>query len=135
MTRAQIAVGAVAIGALVAAGGLSSSQRPAASLDAVPLLADKVVELDRELARAGIAASVEAVEEGSFMLGAYPRSRVFWRIRLEAPVSEAQLQRVADKALRLRAGNVWFSVPDGEGRRRLVTYSDQKDTEMMEERT
>ncbi|HUH07523.1 MAG TPA: hypothetical protein VML96_06910 [Egibacteraceae bacterium] len=134
MSRRRAALGALAIVALFAAG-LSFAGRPAAGLDAGPLLADSVAELDRALADAGVAADVEAVEEGSFMLGAYPRSRVFWRIRLHAPATEDQLQRLADDALRLRTGTVWFSVPDDEGRRRLVTYSDQKDTQTMKERT
>jgi len=99
------------------------------------LLADANRRLQRYLEVQGLTAQIQAQEEGAFMLGAYPRSRVLWSIRVMKPALKADddraaLDEIALAAYCLRPGWVWLNIASPAGQTRLISYP-QADLEKL----
>lgn len=112
------ALGLLAVSAVVGYGSQPSTPVELSVADAVTILESDLVEL-------GIDGTVAAAEEGSFMLGAYPRASVLWHLRLSDQPSIQHMEDLATRAAELREGWVWISVGDGEGGVKLHAFPDQ----------
>lgn len=92
------------------------------------LLEDARNVLGEYLHNAGFSVQIDLREEGSFMLGAYPRSDVLWSLRILEPsimTDEIVLEQIALAAFCLRQGWVWLSIGTRSGERELLSYSQE----------
>ena len=97
-------------------------------------LAEATRQLQTYLEAKAVIAKVRVREEGAFMLGAYPRSRVLWSIQVADPAltpeDESRLADIALGAYCLRTGWVWLSLTTPTGQTRLISYA-QADLETL----
>jgi hypothetical protein len=109
----QIAV--ISACGLVPGDVTSPGREPTAARQEVLLLSEATARLQKYLEATAVTAVVQAQEEGAFMCGAYPRSRVIWSIRVTEPPlapDDPRLDDIALVAYCLRPGWVRFRVPE-----------------------
>lgn len=74
-----------------------------------------------------LTATLQVKEEGALMLGAYPRAKVLWAIRVTEPAISADdqplLEDIALAAYCLRSGWVWLNIRPPSQKRILISYT------------
>lgn len=118
----------IALALFIPAAGkqVEPCQQTAAAVSNPLSLATATQQLQEYLEARAIIATIDAREEGAFMLGAYPRPQVFWSIRITTPSffpDDPQLALIAQAAYCLRAGGVWLTITSPEGSKSLVSFS------------